>query len=76
MYVKEEKGWTKHVDFMFLDLIVLEAAYFLAYFLRHGLHIQNSIYKELGITIVVFHLLLVFLWRIIVEFCVEDVFRS
>lgn len=60
MYVKEEKGWTKHGDFMLLDLIVLEAAYFLAYFLRHGLRFQNSIYKELGITIVVFHLLLVF----------------
>lgn len=62
MYVKEEKGWTKHGDFMLLDLIVLEAAYFLAYFLRHGLRFQNSIYKEFGITIVVFHLLLVFFY--------------
>lgn len=60
MYVKEKHGWTKHGDFVILDIVVLEAVYFISYMIRHGLHFQNSIYKELGITIVVFHFLLIF----------------
>lgn len=60
MYVKEEKGWAKHLDFMIWDLIVLEMVYLLSYIIRHGFHLHNVLYKELGITIVVFHFLLVF----------------
>lgn len=60
MYVKENQGWTKHFDFMLIDLIVLELVYFLAYVIRHGFIIHSAIYKELGVTIVVFHFLLVF----------------
>ena len=60
MYVRENRGWTKHMDFMVLDLVILELAYFLAYVLRHGFEIYSVIYKELGLAIVVFHFLLVF----------------
>lgn len=60
MYVREEHGWTKHGDFVILDILVLEAVYFISYVIRHGLHFQNSIYKELGAAIIVFHFLLIF----------------
>lgn len=35
MYRKQSKGWTKHLDFIILDLVSLFIAYFLAYFIRH-----------------------------------------
>ena len=62
MYVRENRGWTKHMDFMVLDLVILELVYFLAYVLRHGFGIYSVIYKELGLAIVVFHFLLVFFY--------------
>lgn len=36
MYKKSSKGWMKHRDFIFLDLICLQIAYVIAYVLRHG----------------------------------------
>ena len=34
MYLRESKGWFKHYDFILLDLICLQIAFFLAYVLR------------------------------------------
>lgn len=31
MYQRESKGWFKHYDFILLDLICLQMAFFLAY---------------------------------------------
>ena len=38
MYRKSNKGWSKHIDFLIIDMISLEVAYFLAYMIRHGLY--------------------------------------
>lgn len=39
MYRKNDSGWIKHGDFIFLDLIALEVSFFLAYVLmRYGIH--------------------------------------
>lgn len=35
MYRRDEKGWLKHLDFIVLDLIVLQAAFILSFLLRH-----------------------------------------
>ena len=35
MYRKNKNNWVKHLDFMILDLICLQVAFFLAYTLRH-----------------------------------------
>jgi len=37
MYKESNKGWSKHIDFIVLDMISLEIAFFLAYMIRHGL---------------------------------------
>lgn len=49
MYRKTSKGWAKHVDFMLLDMICLQAAYFLAYFVRHGriLPLDDPLYRNM-----------------------------
>jgi len=36
MYRRDAKGWLKHLDFMLLDLVVLQIAFALSYVLRHG----------------------------------------
>ena len=36
MYQRNSQGWLKHLDFIVLDILVLQAAFFLAYDLRHG----------------------------------------
>ena len=36
MYKKKTSSWIKHWDFILLDLILIEVAYFAAQFLRHG----------------------------------------
>lgn len=36
MYHKQNDGWIKHVDFIILDLICLQLAFVVAYFVRHG----------------------------------------
>jgi len=36
MYRRKPSGWVKHIDFIILDLIVLQLSYVLAYMIRHG----------------------------------------
>ncbi len=36
MYHKQSEGWIKHFDFILLDMICLQLAFVVAYFVRHG----------------------------------------
>ena len=36
MYKRRVTGWAKHLDFMLLDLVVVELSFLLAYFIRQG----------------------------------------
>lgn len=36
MYKKEPKGWLKHYDFLLLDMLCLQLAFWLSYVCRHG----------------------------------------
>ncbi len=52
---------SKHLDFILLDLLVIEASFWLAYYLRMGrLRLQEE-YKFIQITILLSHVALVFL---------------
>ena len=53
MYHKGKNSWTKHLDFMILDILCLEVAFFLAYVIRHrstGMF-TNLIYENLAIVL-------------------------
>lgn len=44
MYAKKTKSWTKHLDFILLDVLCLHIAFNLAYMTRHGLDNPYSSY--------------------------------
>ncbi len=59
MYEKKAKGWLKHIDFIILDLIILQASFFVAYVFRHGWHNPYDLqqYNNIAIFIEVFSFL-------------------
>ena len=46
MYRKSARGWEKHLDFMILDVLCLQAAFVIAYMVRNG--IQPRTVPEYG----------------------------
>ena len=54
VYRKSRNSWTKHLDFMALDIICLQAAFFLAYILwqKNANLYSNYIYANLSIVLV------------------------
>ena len=59
MYKRTAQGWLKHLDFIVLDILCLQAAFFLAYWIRQrsGIPYQNETYTAIGILITVFDVL-------------------
>ena len=62
MYRRDAKGWLKHFDFMVLDLIVLQAAFILAYMLRHGFENPYNLplYASMGMFLMLCDLVIIF----------------
>ena len=62
MYRRESKGWLKHLDFMVLDLLVLQISFVLSYVLRHGLHnpYHVSVYADMGVFLMLCDLVIIF----------------
>ena len=74
MYRKNTSSWLKHLDFLLLDIICLQAAFILGYWLRHGTLIPypNEFYKEIAVVFVLLDLAAVFFWKAIREYCGEE----
>ena len=53
MYERSATGWTKHLDFIILDLICLEVSFIVSYIIRHGFFnpYDNVVYRNMGIVI-------------------------
>lgn len=53
MYRKNANGWLKHIDFMILDMLCLQLAFMIAYFIRNGdVHLFNDfLYRNMAIII-------------------------
>ena len=51
MYRKNANGWLKHIDFMILDMICLQRAFIMAYFIKNGnIHLYNNfLYRNMAI---------------------------
>lgn len=64
MYRKNTNGWLKHIDFIILDLICLQIAFVLAYFIRHGnIHLYNDfLYRNMAIIIELIDLMVLLLF--------------
>lgn len=50
MYRKQRNGWLKHIDFIIIDLICLQASFSAAYMIRHGLinPYSTPTYRNMG----------------------------
>ena len=59
MYKRTSQGWVKHLDFIVLDVLCLQIAFFFAYFLRqHAWNpYTNDFYRAVGILLTIFDLL-------------------
>ena len=69
MYRRDAKQWLKHLDFILLDLGVLQVSFVLSYVLRHGWEnpYRHPLYAMMG--------MLLFLWDLVVIFFAEP-FRN
>ena len=64
MYRRNTKGWYKHLDFIVLDLLCLQAAFLLSYWLRMGLQnpYADPTYRNMGILIEIFDIAVMLLY--------------
>lgn len=64
MYRKNANGWLKHIDFMILDMICLQLAFMVAYFIRNGdIHLYNDfLYRNMAIIIELADLMLLLIF--------------
>lgn len=56
MNEKKKKGWVKHLDFLVLDIICIQAAYLLAFWFRHPsvvMYRGTTLYNHLNIILLV-----------------------
>lgn len=63
MYKKEIKSWVKHLDFTILDIICLQAAFFISYVFRLGMKIlpyESEPYKRMAIVLMLIDICVVF----------------
>lgn len=59
MYKRTSQGWVKHLDFILLDVLCLQLAFFLAFFLRQHswMPYESDFYRAVGILLTIFDIL-------------------
>ncbi len=62
MYRRDSKGWLKHLDFMVLDLLVLQVAFVLSYVLHHDWHnpYEDPLYANMNLFLLLCDLVIIF----------------
>ena len=62
MYKRETEGWFKHYDFILLDMLCLQIAFFLAYVISgHGTApYSNDLYRNVAIVIELADLVIIY----------------
>lgn len=64
MYRKNTNGWLKHIDFIILDMICLQIAFVVAYFIKNGnIHLYNDyLYRNMAIILEVADLMVLLIF--------------
>ncbi len=79
MNKKRREGWTKHLDFMIVDLICIELAYIAAYWLRRPGRFMFrglSLYTVLNIVLLLIDVVYVLVWPVYRNVVKRGVFRE
>lgn len=65
MYKKTRAGWLKHVDFILLDILCLQAAFVTAFILRHGWINPYTIppYRNLAVVLTLIDIIVIFFFN-------------
>ena len=63
MYRRNTSSWLKHWDFIILDLVLLQAAFWVAYVMRNGIENMyfNMVYRNMAVLIMLIDLVLGFM---------------
>lgn len=66
MYKKSSSGWMKHIDFIILDLLCIQFAFYLSYVLRQGdwNPYVHPLYRNMAIFIELADLLIIFMFEL------------
>ena len=60
MYKRNAQGWSKHFDFMIVDIISLQIAFILAVFIREHIWVYSSpLHRTMGITLVLVDMVII-----------------
>ena len=64
MYRKNANGWLKHIDFIIFDMICLQIAFMMAYFIKNGnIHLYNNfLYRNMAIILEVADLMVLLIF--------------
>ena len=62
MYRRDAKQWLKHLDFILLDLMVLQMSFVLGYVLRHGWvnPYRQTLYANMALILMLWDLVVIF----------------
>lgn len=66
MFKKSKSGWTKHIDFILIDLLILQLSFWLAYFFReNSIHLlKNTLYRNMALIIALLDMLWILMFDI------------
>lgn len=65
MYKKNASGWTKHIDFIILDLLCIQLAFYISYVVRQGdwNPYAVTLYRNMAVFVELADILLIFLFE-------------
>lgn len=65
MYRKNSNGWVKHIDFIILDLLCVQLAFYISYVLRQGdwNPYVNPLYRNMAVFVELADLLIIFIFE-------------
>ena len=65
MYEKSTRGWLKHLDFLVLDCLCLEAAFFLScfFYLKIRNFLQDDLYRNLAVVLLLIEIFVLFFFE-------------
>lgn len=74
MYQKENSSWVKHADFTICDMLCLQLAFVLAYWIRNGIDqpYETELYRNVAVVMFLIQLMSHFLMKASAEFCEEE----
>lgn len=78
MYQKVSQGWTKHLDFIVLDIACLTAAFVLSYFIRNGISnpLESLLYRGTFLALMLLEIVVLFFFETLKNVIKRDLYKE